>query len=129
MRDLRYHDPWHRKMAALALREAGDEDVEKSVRSLLLSLEDHDPDVVQAAKSSLEALSPRAVGFLGKCLERLPPEKPRYRDLLIELLRQRSAAGDEEARAALLSYFEREAQGADPERAQAARKALERLRR
>jgi hypothetical protein len=113
-RDLRYHDPWHQRQAALALRSAGDEELELAVRTLLLTLNDDDPEVVAAARESLEVLAPRSVDYLASLLGKLPPERSRHRDLLLHLLRRQSEAGDARARAALERYLSG-ALGAEPD--------------
>ena len=100
--DLEHRDPWRREMACLALRSAGDDELERAVRLLLQRLSDREPRVGAAVVDSLDALAPRAVEPMEKALRLLPPERRRHRELLLRLLRERAEAGDERARGVLL---------------------------
>lgn len=127
--DLTSRDPWRREMAALALRSVDDEEVERTVRSLLQKLADREPRVTQAIAASLECLAPRAVEPMARALELLPPERVQPRELLVRLLSSRARAGDERARAALVEHAEREIGSGDPERGRAAQALLLELAR
>ncbi len=126
-RDLTSPDPWRREMAALALRSVEDEEVEHAVRLLLQKLSDPEPRVVLAISDSLASLAPRAVEPLAQALELLPPERAQHRALLVRLLTERAAAGDERARSALLGHLRAELASGSPERVELARAHLREL--
>jgi hypothetical protein len=125
--DLRSDDPWHRRVAAQALRTADDDAVETHLRWLLLVLEDPDPAVAAAARESFEHLAPRAPPAVARLLRGLPADARELRQLLLGTLRRLAESGDEEARRELVTLLRAEAENADPRRARLAREWLERF--
>jgi hypothetical protein len=102
--DLVAGDAWHRRMAAHALRSAGEGDLARAFTALLLRLRDHDPLVAAAIEDALAALAPRSHELFEKALQRLPPERGHPRKVLQRLLLERVRDGDERAREVLSRF-------------------------
>jgi hypothetical protein len=125
--DLLTDDPWHRRVAAQALRAADPGQVEAHLHGLLFVLDDPDPRVRRAARESLEILAPRAVNAIARVLRTLPPHRRELRHVLLATLRRLAEAGDADARREFATLLRFEVEGPNPRRAEIARQWPERF--